>query len=98
MLPCCGILLRDLILEMLLPLLQHIQLSAQHQDSVLGRLLALLGGCAAEPGPHVGKMGVGLGCCVQGLMVCYLKKKNQAALVDPVVVYAGVPVSLERVT
>lgn len=54
MLPCRGILLRNLILQMFLPLLQHIQLLPQEQDSVLGGILALLSGSAAEPGPHIG--------------------------------------------
>lgn len=51
-LPGNRILLRHLILQMLLPLLQHVQLAPQHQDGVFGRILPLLRGRTAEPGPH----------------------------------------------
>lgn len=40
------------VLQVLFSLLQHIQLLSQEEDRVLGRILALLSGGTAEPGPH----------------------------------------------
>lgn len=47
--PGQGGLLLHLIPQMLLALLQHVQLRAQPQDSVLGRIFLSLGRAAAEP-------------------------------------------------
>ena len=48
-----AILLVNLALQILLALLQHVQLRAQPQDGILGAVLALLLGGAAEPAPHL---------------------------------------------
>ena len=37
---------------MLLPLLQHLQLRSQSEDSILGSILSLLGALPAKPTPH----------------------------------------------
>jgi hypothetical protein len=49
----CLLLLHQM-LQVLFSLLQHVQLLSQQEDSVLGRILALLSGGTAEPGPHYG--------------------------------------------
>ena len=50
---CYSFLLRHLVLEMLLALLQHVQLLPQRKDGLFGRILARLGAAAAaEPAPH----------------------------------------------
>lgn len=48
-----GVLLVDLALEILLALLQHIKLRSESQDGILGAVLPLLLGGAAEPAPHL---------------------------------------------
>lgn len=44
----CGLLFH-LVPKMLLTLLQHVELGAQPQDSILGHIFLSLGGAAAEP-------------------------------------------------
>lgn len=49
----CGVLIGNLVLQVRLALLQHIQLRAQPKDSSLGRVFAVLRRtAAAEPAPH----------------------------------------------
>jgi hypothetical protein len=50
--PSHRILFLHQMLQVLFSLLQHIQLPSEQEDRVLGRLLALLSGGTAEPGPH----------------------------------------------
>ncbi len=50
-LPCYGLLLVHLCLQVPLPLLQHVQLGPEAQDGVLGAVFPLLRGPSAKPAP-----------------------------------------------
>lgn len=49
-----GFLFRYLILQVFLPLLEHIELFAEFEDCFFGGIAALLRGLATKPGPHLG--------------------------------------------